>query len=166
MSHQEPDIHAIFNDAIERESEEDRSRYLDKVCQNAPHIRGRVEALLRAHADPRNLLGAPSPIAAATIDVPSIAEAPGTVIGRYKLLEEIAEGGMGVVYMAEQREPVRRKVALKIIKPGMDTREVIARFEAERQGQVAKTGKNLKWKNSESAESNRPKFVTPCHSQP
>ena len=65
--------------------------------------------------------------------MPSIAEAPGTVIGRYKLLEEIAEGGMGVVYMAEQREPVRRKVALKIIKPGMDTREVIARFEAERQ---------------------------------
>ena len=65
--------------------------------------------------------------------MPPIAERPGTVIGRYKLLEEIGEGGMGVVYMAEQQEPVRRKVALKIIKPGMDTREVIARFEAERQ---------------------------------
>ena len=71
--------------------------------------------------------------AAATIDFPPIAERPGTQIGPYKLLEQIGEGGMGVVYMAVQKEPVRRKVALKIIKPGMDTREVIARFEAERQ---------------------------------
>ena len=70
---------------------------------------------------------------AATLDMPALSERPGQTIGRYKLLEEIGEGGMGVVYMAEQREPVRRKVALKIIKPGMDTREVIARFEAERQ---------------------------------
>ena len=69
----------------------------------------------------------------ATLDLAPLAERPGTTIGRYKLLEQIGEGGMGVVYMAEQREPVRRKVALKIIKPGMDTREVIARFEAERQ---------------------------------
>ena len=68
-----------------------------------------------------------------TIDLPLSAERPGETIGRYKLLEEIGEGGMGVVYMAEQQEPVRRKVALKIIKPGMDTRQVIARFEAERQ---------------------------------
>ncbi|MGA2253760.1 MAG: protein kinase, partial [Thermoguttaceae bacterium] len=133
MSHQEPDLHAIFNDAIERESEEERSRYLDEVCQNTPRIRERVEALLRAHADPRNVLGAPSPLAAATLDLPSIAERPGQTIGCYKLLEEIGDGGMGVVYMAEQREPVRRRVALKIIKPGMDTREVVARFEAERQ---------------------------------
>ena len=65
--------------------------------------------------------------------LPPIAERPGTQIGPYKLLEEIGEGGMGVVYMAQQQEPVRRKVALKIIKPGMDTREVIARFEAEEQ---------------------------------
>ena len=61
------------------------------------------------------------------------AEGPGTVIGPYKLLQQIGEGGMGLVYMAEQTEPVRRRVALKIIKPGMDTRQVIARFEAERQ---------------------------------
>ena len=68
-----------------------------------------------------------------TVDGESTAERPGATIGRYKLLQEIGEGGFGVVYMAEQREPVRRKVALKIIKPGMDTRAVVARFEAERQ---------------------------------
>src|SRR5262249_26278308 len=70
--------------------------------------------------------------AVATIDDP-ITERPGTVIGPYKLLEQIGEGGFGVVFMAEQQEPIRRKVALKVIKPGMDTRQVIARFEAERQ---------------------------------
>ena len=64
---------------------------------------------------------------------PGIVEGPGTVIGPYKLLEEIGEGGMGVVFMAEQAQPVRRRVALKVIKPGMDSRQVIARFEAERQ---------------------------------
>src|SRR5262249_60554302 len=64
---------------------------------------------------------------------PPAGEAPGTVIGLYKLLQQIGEGGMGTVYMAEQREPVQRKVALKVIKPGMDSRQVIARFEAERQ---------------------------------
>jgi hypothetical protein len=66
---------------------------------------------------------------AATIDLPPLTERPGTQIGPYKLVEENGEGGMGIVYMAVQKEPVRRKVALKIIKPGMDTREVIARFE-------------------------------------
>ncbi len=74
---------------------------------------------------------------AATIDLspadPPLAERPGTVIGPYKLLQQIGEGGMGVVFMAEQTEPIQRTVALKIIKPGMDTRQVIARFEAERQ---------------------------------
>ena len=71
---------------------------------------------------------------AATIDHLPVAERPGTQIGPYKLHQEIGEGGMGVVYMALQKEPVRRKVALKIIKPGMDTREVIARFAAEAAG--------------------------------
>ena len=97
---------------------------------------------------------------AATIDLPPIAEGPGTTIGRYKLLEEIAEGGMGVVYMAEQREPVRRKVALKIIKPGMDTREVIARFEAERQALAMMDHPNIaKVFDAGETESGRPYFV-------
>ena len=95
-----------------------------------------------------------------TIGLPPIAEGPGTTIGRYKLLEEIAEGGMGVVYMAEQREPVRRKVALKIIKPGMDTREVIARFEAERQALAMMDHPNIaKVFDAGETESGRSYFV-------
>src|SRR5204863_9102097 len=69
----------------------------------------------------------------ATADVPLVTEQPGTVIGPYKLLQQIGEGGMGTVFMAEQTQPVHRKVALKVVKPGMDSRQVIARFEAERQ---------------------------------
>ena len=80
----------------------------------------------------------------ATIDFPPVAERPGTQIGPYKLLEQIGEGGMGIVYVASQKEPIRRKVALKIIKPGMDTREVVTRFEAERQAHLAKTSEWLK----------------------
>ena len=89
-----------------------------------------------------------------------LAEGPGTIIGRYKLLEEIGEGGMGMVYMAEQREPVRRKVALKIIKPGMDTREVIARFEAERQALAMMDHPNIaKVFDAGETASGRPYFV-------
>ena len=92
----------------------------------------RLGELLRVYEEEKSFLEA-SPVAdAATIDTP-IAESPGTFIGPYKLLEQIGEGGFGLVFMAEQQQPVRRKVALKILKPGMDTRQVIARFEAERQ---------------------------------
>ena len=88
------------------------------------------------------------------------ARAPGTVIGPYKLLEQIGEGGMGVVYMAEQTEPVRRKVALKIIKPGMDTRQVIARFEAERQALALMDHPNIaKVLDAGTTEPGRPYFV-------
>ena len=87
-------------------------------------------------------------------------EKPGTVIGRYKLLEQIGEGGFGVVFMAEQEEPVRRKVALKIIKPGMDTKEVIARFEAERQALAMMDHPNIaKVLDAGATESGRPYFV-------
>src|SRR5207249_8243720 len=86
-----------------------------------------------AHDNPDSFLAAPDTDLRATIDEPPVAECPGTVIGPYKLLEQIGEGGFGVVFMAEQMRPVRRKVALKILKPGMDTRQVVARFEAERQ---------------------------------
>src|SRR5207247_4232073 len=79
---------------------------------------------------------------AATLDEP-IAERPGTVIGPYKLMEQIGEGGMGLVFVAEQQHPVRRKVALKVIKPGMDTRQVVARFEAERQALALTDHPNL-----------------------
>ena len=82
-------------------------------------------------------------IFALALEKPSPAERPGTRIGPYKLLQQIGEGGMGVVYMAEQQEPVRRKVALKIIKPGMDTKQVIARFEAERQALAMMDHQNI-----------------------
>src|SRR5207244_8243109 len=89
--------------------------------------------LLKAHEAPGVFLEPAAPKPVPTIEERPVPERPGTVIGPYKLLEKIGEGGFGVVCMAEQTQPVRRKVALKVIKPGMDTREVIARFEAERQ---------------------------------
>ena len=110
-----------------------RAAYLEQACSDDQALRQKVERLLAAQPAVRTFLEKPAAGIDGDIGLPPIAECPGSVIGRYKLLEEIAEGGMGIVYMAEQREPVRRKVALKIVKPGMDTREVIARFEAERQ---------------------------------
>jgi WD40 repeat protein/serine/threonine protein kinase len=110
----------------------DRAAYLDRECRSNPGMRDRVDALMQAFGDAGSFLNQAAAGALLTLDqTPS--ERPGTLIGPYKLLEQIGEGGMGVVYVAEQTEPVRRRVALKIIKPGMDTGQVIARFEAERQ---------------------------------
>ena len=125
------DIHAIFNDALEHASDEERARYLDEVCRDAPAVRERVEALLRAHFDPLNLLGQSNPVTLPTVDPPEM-ERPGTWIGPYHLVEQLGEGGMGVVFLARQEEPVARQVALKIIKPGTETRRVMERFDAER----------------------------------
>jgi serine/threonine protein kinase len=128
---------AIFLEAVEKHGPDQWPAFLDRVCAGRPDLRCRVEVLLEAHREagteqhPAVAEGAP-PGPDATVDEP-IREGPGTVIGPYKLLEQIGEGGFGVVFMAEQQQPVRRKVALKVVKPGMDTREVIARFEAERQ---------------------------------
>src|SRR5207248_8020320 len=80
-----------------------------------------------------SFLESPAPGLDVTVDPPAAAEVPGAVLGHYKLLEQIGEGGFGVVFLAEQQQPVRRLVALKVVKPGMDSRQVIARFEAERQ---------------------------------
>ncbi len=110
-----------------------RAAYLDQACGSDAELRGEIESLLQAHDATGGFLedvpAGPDP----TEDYPPIAERPGTVIGPYKLMEQIGEGGFGLVFVAEQQLPIRRKVALKIIKPGMDTRDVIARFEAERQ---------------------------------
>ena len=122
----------IFLEAVERYAPEDWSQYLDQVCPDNPDLRNRVERLLEAHASDESMLDSPAVVAASTVDHFN-PEIPGTCIGPYKILQCIGEGGMGVVYMAEQEKPVKRRVALKIIKPGMDTRQVIARFEAERQ---------------------------------
>jgi prepilin-type processing-associated H-X9-DG protein len=125
----EPDD--IFCDALELGSSAERAAYLDRACGGDADLRRRVERLLEAHAAADSFLTAGPLAAASTTD--QVVEAAGTVVGPYKLLEQIGEGGFGVVFMAEQQQPVRRKVALKVLKPGMDTRQVIARFEAERQ---------------------------------
>ena len=130
---QTPSIDEVFFAAMERETPEARAAYLDEVCASDPDLRRRVERLLDAQPKMGSFLDSPAAGETGTFPATQEMEGPGTVIGPYKLLEQIGEGGMGVVYMAEQTEPVRRKVALKIIKPGMDTRQVIARFEAERQ---------------------------------
>ncbi len=104
-----------------------------EACGTGAELRAEVESLLEARQHLSGFLESPAVALAATADVSYLAELPGTQIGPYKLLEQIGEGGMGIVYVASQKEPLRRKVALKIIKPGMDTREVVARFEAERQ---------------------------------
>jgi serine/threonine protein kinase len=131
MLHAKPDVMAIFCEALSQATAENRSNYLDEACGNDIELRSRLDALLQAHQDAGMFLGGISPNAAGT-DAPRIEQA-GTDIGPYKLLEQIGEGGFGVVFLAEQERPVKRRVALKIIKPGMDTRQVIGRFEAERQ---------------------------------
>jgi serine/threonine protein kinase/tetratricopeptide (TPR) repeat protein len=125
-------VDRIFCEAAQMASDDERAAYLENACGNDVEVRRKVELLLRAKSQAENFLESP-PIAIATIDQPEITERPGTIIGPYKLLQQIGEGGMGVVFMAEQEQPVKRRVALKIIKPGMDSRQVIARFEAERQ---------------------------------
>ncbi len=128
---------AIFLEVVEKYEPDQWRDFLDRACFGRPELRCRVEELLQAHYEVCTgqhyavAEGAASdPLT--TIDEPA-RERPGTRIGPYKLMEQIGEGGMGLVFVAEQQEPVRRKVALKVIKPGMDTRHVVARFEAERQ---------------------------------
>jgi serine/threonine protein kinase len=131
MSHVQADAKSIFLEALERKEPDELQRFLEQSFGADAALRVRVEELLDAHRDAGNFLGRPDQ-PEGTQDEP-VGERPGTVIGPYKLLEQIGEGGFGIVFMAEQQQPVRRKVALKVIKPGMDTRQVVARFEAERQ---------------------------------
>jgi serine/threonine protein kinase/WD40 repeat protein len=123
---------AIFMIALDKSHPEDRSAYLDGACSGNCALRRRVEALLQAHEDPGSFMDQPL-TEPAFAPAESVTERPGTVMGLYRLMELIGEGGMGLVFVAEQQKPVRRKVALKIIKPGLGSRDVIARFEAERQ---------------------------------
>src|SRR5439155_808204 len=112
---------------------ERRAACIQQACAGDDALRQRVEAFLRAHDSAGTFMDSLAVDPRRETPVVKPSEQPGDRIGRYKLLQQIGEGGCGVVYMAEQEEPVRRRVALKVIKLGMDTRQVIARFEAERQ---------------------------------
>ena len=124
MSDRQPSERAIFESALEQGPGKERAAYLDAACAGDAGLREGVEALLAAH---ERLEG--TRLTAGGL--PRVG--PGSVVGPYKLLQQIGEGGMGTVFMADQTEPVQRRVALKVVKPGMDSRQVVARFEAERQ---------------------------------
>jgi serine/threonine protein kinase/tetratricopeptide (TPR) repeat protein len=128
-------IKAVFDEAADIASPEDRAAFLDRVCAGDDDLRRRLDRLLGRHENAGSFMNRPAVDVGpdSFADLSSVAEGPGTVIGSYTLLEQIGAGGMGAVYMAEQEQPVRRKVALKVIKPGMDSAQVVARFEAERQ---------------------------------
>jgi serine/threonine protein kinase/tetratricopeptide (TPR) repeat protein len=160
---------AIFSAVLELDSSQ-RAAYLEKACADDPELRKRIEALLAVHDQAASFLetppsGAqgPPPDAKAPSERDSSgapAEKPGDRIGRYKLLQQIGEGGCGVVYMAEQEESVRRRVAVKVIKLGMDTKQVIARFEAERQALALMDHPNIaKVLDTGATETGRPYFV-------
>jgi WD40 repeat protein/serine/threonine protein kinase len=159
MKSQQTEAKSIFLNAVEIDSPVQRQVYLDAACAGDEPLRREVEDLLRHCEQKGAFLESPIPALAAIIDEP-LTEQPGTVIGPYKLLEEIGEGGFGVVYMAEQQHPVRRKVALKVVKPGMDTKQVVARFEAERQALAMMDHPNIAHVlDAGATDSGRPYFV-------
>jgi serine/threonine protein kinase/tetratricopeptide (TPR) repeat protein len=153
---------AIFHAARKIDIPDARLAYLDHACGDDRGLRGRLDALLLLYQQEESFLECPAVARAAhsNPDASSAHEGPGTIIGLYTLLEQIGEGGMGIVYRAKQTQPVRRTVALKIIKPGMDTRQVIARFEAERQALAMMDHPNIaRVIDAGTTESGRPYFV-------
>ncbi|HEV8421923.1 MAG TPA: protein kinase, partial [Chthoniobacterales bacterium] len=155
-----PNAETIFNKALAIRRDEERVGYLRSACGGDADLFAKVERLLQAHVRSGQFMPT-EPGDSATVLTPTpLTEGPGTRIGRYKLLQQIGEGGMGVVYMAEQEEPVRRRVALKIIKLGMDTRQVVARFEAERQALALMDHPNIaRVIDGGATETGRPYFV-------
>src|SRR5438034_11248567 len=151
--------------ALELTNPADRAALLERECAGNPALRAEVESLLAAHEQASKFLENPPAAAVAetlavTTGTIPVNEKPGDRIGRYKLLEQIGEGGFGTVWMAEQAEPVRRRVALKIIKLGMDTKQVIARFEAERQALALMDHPNIaKVFDGGTTDTGRPYFV-------
>jgi WD40 repeat protein/serine/threonine protein kinase/Flp pilus assembly protein TadD len=149
----------IFNAARHIEDPEARRQYVQEACGEDRALADRIEALLHAHAEGGSFLDAPTEIADARPE-DSPGEAPGTRIGPYTLLRPIGEGGMGAVFVAEQTQPVQRRVALKVVRPGMDSRLVLARFEAERQALALMDHPNIaKVLDAGTTTNNRPYFV-------
>ena len=161
----------LFEAARNLASATARRAFLDQACADAPELRARIEALLESGNEVENFFKDAVRFDLTPLDNPaepeadhnpesSLTEGLGTRIGRYKLLQKIGEGGGGMVYMAEQQEPVRRRVALKIIKLGMDTKSVIARFEAERQALAMMDHQNIaRVFDAGATETGRPYFV-------
>jgi len=164
------DVESVFHEARQLRNASDRASFLSSACENNADLRSRVEELLAADAELSSFLDPDETVAAPTgargrsssggsASLPS-SEQPGSVIGRYKLLQQIGEGGFGVVYKAEQREPVQRNVALKVIKLGMDTKDVIARFEQERQALAMMDHPNIaRVLDAGATDTGRPYFV-------
>src|SRR5438045_4890020 len=155
----------IFEQALAIDSPQTREAYVREACAGNDPLFESLQALLRIHdragkfMDPQQAANPSIAALLGGVSVP-IKEKPGDRIGRYKLLEKIGEGGCGVVYMAEQEEPVRRRVALKVIKLGMDTRSVIALFEAERQALALMEHPNIaKVLDGGATRTGRPFFV-------
>ncbi|HZM02426.1 MAG TPA: tetratricopeptide repeat protein [Candidatus Saccharimonadales bacterium] len=151
----------IFFEALEKNTPEERAAFLDGACGRDAELRVRMESLLANHFKQEPFMTKPAAkMEGSTIRMPPIQEVAGTEIGRYKLLQQIGEGGCGVVYMAEQEEPIRRRVALKVIKPGMDSKQVLARFEAERQALALMDHPNIaKVLDAGATEKGHPYFV-------
>jgi WD40 repeat protein/serine/threonine protein kinase len=161
-------IEAIFGAAIELGTPEQRAVYLARMCGDDQQLRSEVDELIQAYNKVGSFLTAhsdregepPKGETRGAATLVSITEKPGDKIGHYKLLEQIGEGGCGVVYMAEQEEPIRRRVAFKVIKLGMDTKQVIARFEAERQALALMDHPNIaKVLDAGATDTGRPYFV-------
>ena len=175
MDNSESPLRTIFADALEIEDSQARAAYLVRACGMDTKLRLEVEELIKAQAQAGRFLphrpnandaqlvmlqGAEALAPAGNRSQVPLTEKPGDLIGRYKLLQKIGEGGCGVVYMAEQEEPIRRKVALKVIKLGMDTKNVVARFEAERQALAMMDHLNIaKVLDAGATETGRPFFV-------
>jgi WD40 repeat protein/serine/threonine protein kinase len=146
--------------ALEKPTPAERAAYLDGACGPDAALRALVQGLLKAHEAAGSFLEQPLFESTPTSDQLPSSEKSGTVIGPYKLLEQIGEGGFGVVFMAEQQQPLRRRVALKVIKPGMDTKQVVARFEAERQALAMMDHQNIaRVLEAGATDSGRPYFV-------
>ena len=152
-------VDEVFGEAIRRTAGDVRDAYLDEVCGDDLPLRQRVARLLKASDEAQSFLESPA-LDHSLSNSPAIAEQPGDAIGDFRLLQQIGEGGFGVVYMADQLRPVKRRVALKIIKPGMDTKEVVARFEAERQALALMDHVHIaKVLDGGATDSGRPYFV-------
>jgi tetratricopeptide (TPR) repeat protein/serine/threonine protein kinase len=157
----------IFIAALQMEGLPQRQAYLDEACAGQPGLRAQIEELLRLQENAGSFLEGQAALEATGAFTPSpghenahLVERPGSVVGSYKLLEQIGEGGFGMVFMAEQQEPVRRRVALKVLKPGMGSGQVVARFEAERQALALMDHPNIaQVHDGGTTEQGRPFFV-------